>query len=209
MSIAVTHTRTFVGLRSVRPRIEPIRAVLLHWTGGNGGLERLFAVLRGTVGRKTPDGLSVHYGVDAAGFHEQWVPEDQVALHAGLANEWTVGFEVTCPGFPGKAWNVERNRGVVRSEYTDRLHGRRVAMLGYTEAQYAKLRVLVREVCTRHGLPFDYPREADGSLMRRCMTPAEWGSFRGVLGHYHVSPKRPGKGQKCDPGTEPFERLFK
>jgi len=199
---------TFVGLRSVRPRKEPVRAALIHWSGGNGSLDRLYAVLRGTVDRKTPDGLSVHYGVSQDGRVAQWAPEDLVCLHAGLANEWTVGWEVTCPGFPGKAWNVEKNRGVVRNEYTDRIHGRRVSMLGYTEAQYATLRTMLQDFCRRHNLPYDYPRERDGSLMARCMTPEEMRSFRGVLGHFHVSPKRPGHGQKCDPGTEPFARLF-
>ena len=201
--------RTFVGLRSVKERQEPIRAVLIHWTAGSGSLERLFNVLRTNVGPKTPDGLSVHYGIEADGDHESWVPEELQALHAGIANPWTVGIEVSNPGFPGKAWTAEQKRGVVRTAYTDRLHGRRVSMLGFTDEQYEKLEWLVRDICKRHGLPYDYPREADGSLMKRCMTPAEWRVFRGVCGHYHVSPKRPGHGQKCDPGTEPFERLFR
>ena len=195
-------TLSFAGLRSVRPRRDPVRAILLHWTGGAGNLQRLYDTLRATRGPRSPDGLSVHYGVDASGAVMEYASPDLVCLHAGIANEWSIGFEVCGPGFPGRVAESEANRGVVRTTYTDKIRGRRVTMLGYTERQYAAVFAKIDELLAKYELPRNVPTEADGSLMTRPMTPSELSKFRGVCGHLHVHPT------KCDPGTEPFRRLL-
>lgn len=195
-------SRAFVGLRSVRPRTEDPRVIVLHWTGGTGGLERLYDVLRATVGPRTPDGLSVHVGIDAAGQVERWAPDELVTLHAGSVNPYALGIEVCSPGFStGSAWARERTRGVTRREYEDRIRGRRVRMVDYTAAQHDAVHAIVTEWCDRWRIPRDVPREPDGSLMRRQMTRAELAAFRGVMGHYHCH------ASKCDPGTAPFFEL--
>ena len=48
-------TRTFEGLRSVRPRTEEIRAVVLHWTGG---------IARSTTLDTDGDGIANHLDTD-------------------------------------------------------------------------------------------------------------------------------------------------
>lgn len=191
--------RTFVGLRSVRPRTAPPDLVVLHWTGGGGGLPRLFDVLRSTTGPRSLDGLSVHAGIDPAGVTERWAPDDLVCLHAGGVNDRSLGIEVCSPGFStGSVWAAEKKRGVQRREYEDRLRGHRVRMVDYTAAQHDAVHALVSEWCDRWQIPRAFPVEADGSLMRRQMTPRELARFRGVLGHLHVHES------KCDPGTAPL-----
>lgn len=194
---------TFVGLRSVRPRRDPVRCIVLHWTGGARGLDALYRTLRATVGPHSPDGLSVHYGIDAAGAIAEWVPPELVALHAGQANGYSIGFEVCGPGFQDtSAARAEATRGVKRLAYEDRIRGHRVKMLGYTEPQYRTLFAKIDELCSRFDLPRQVPTEADGTLMARQMTPSELARFHGVMGHYHCHET------KCDPGTEPFRRLL-
>lgn len=192
---------TFVGLRSTRPRKVPIRRIVLHWTGGQGDAAQLFRVLRKTIGPRTPDGLSVHYGVQSDGLLTQYAPDSLVCLHAGEVNDDSIGFEVTCPGYPGSASRAEAKRGIVRTEYVDRIRGRRIRMLDYTAAQMATVTREVERLCAHHGIPRRVPTEADGSLMRRQMTPRELAAYAGILGHYHCHD------EKNDPGTAPLEAL--
>lgn len=197
-------TRTFVGLRSVRPRVAPPRLIVLHWTGGTGGLARLYDVLRTTTGPRSPDGLSVHYGIAPNGTAEQWAPDDLACLHAGVVNDHSLGVEVCSPGFStGSAWAREQSLGVRREEYEDRIRGRRARMLGYTPAQTLAVTALVERWCDAHGIPRRVPLEADGSLMRRQMSDRELAAYSGVIGHYHCH------ASKCDPGTRPLLDLAK
>lgn len=231
--------QTFVGLKSVRPRTEPPRIIVLHWTGGIarsstldddgdgipnhidtnddgdgipdcadpdavdcGSLDALYRVLRGTRGPRTPDGLSVHAGVAPDGITRRWAPDDLVTLHAGVANEPSLSAEVCSPGYStGRAWALERARGIVRREYVDRIRGVRVRMVDYTDAQHEAVFALISEWCARWGIPREVPREPDGSLMRRQMTARELARFRGVMGHYHCH------AEKNDPGTAPLLTL--
>lgn len=236
--------RTFVGLRSVRPRVDDPRVIVLHWTGGIarpsvldddadgilnhvdadddgdglpdyldadaedcGSLEKLFRVLRGTRGPRTPDGLSVHVGTAPDGLEEQWAPDELVTLHADLVNPYALGIEGCSPGYshigskPNRAWEIERGRGIVRREYTDRIRGVRVRMVDYTVAQFEAIAARVEAWCARWRIPREVPREPDGSLMRRPMTPPELARYRGVMGHYHCHKS------KNDPGTAPLLAL--
>lgn len=200
---------SFEGLRSVRPRTEPPRAVVLHWTGGpdrGPGATRdaqgVFHTLRSTVGRRTPDGISVHYVTEAEGITVRMAPEELVCLHAGDVNDWTIGWEVISPGYPGTAAEgAERKRGVVRRSYMDRIRSRRVSMLDYTDAQYDALFPILEDILARWNIPRLVPM-ADGDLLQRQMSDAELATFRGVMGHFHCHH------EKNDPGTMPFRRLM-
>lgn len=194
--------QTFVGLASTRARRDPIRAIVLHHTGGQGGLDQLFRTLRTRTGPRSKDGLSVHYGVAPNGEMREWAPPELVCLHAGPANEWSIGFEVCSPGFPGKVRNQEKAKGIERVEYQDRLNGRRVKFVDYTVEQYAALLPKIDALCAKYDIPRKVPTEADGSLMKRVMTNRELGMFRGVMAHYHITDG------KADPGTQPLIRLM-
>lgn len=191
----------FDHLRSTHPRARPATQIVLHWTAGTHGADAVYRTLRATVGPRTPDGLSIHYVVDSDGTATQMCALDRVCLHAGAANAASVGIEVVSPGIPGSLSEGERERGVVRDEYDDRIRGRRVTMLDYTAAQAEAVSQLVEQICDRLHIPRSVPLEHDGSLMRRQMTDAELASYRGVLGHYHCHET------KLDPGTRPLERL--
>jgi hypothetical protein len=101
-----------------------------------------------------------------------------------------------------KAAELERQRGVRRRVYRDRVRGRReIDLLGLTDAQMDATLLLVETLCDQLRLPRVVPTEVDGSLLRREMTDAELASFRGVMGHAHCHPS------KLDPGTDVLDML--
>lgn len=199
---------TFAGLRSVKPRTEPVRAVVLHWTGGpdrGPGASKdaagVFRTLRNTTGPRTPDGLSIHAVLDAEGILVPMAPESLVCLHAGVANPWSIGKEIINPAFPGRVADAEKAKGTHREEYRDTLRGKVHTFLDFTPAQYATLGEWLDEVLARWKLPRAIPREKSGEWMRRQMTRAELATFRGVMGHFHCHHS------KLDPGPRLFDWL--
>lgn len=65
----------------------------------------------------------------------------------------------------------------------------------YTPEQYAALAKLTAALCRVFPrLACDFPRDAQGRLLSRQLTPKEWENFHGVLGHFHI------QDNKIDPG---------
>jgi N-acetyl-anhydromuramyl-L-alanine amidase AmpD len=187
---------SFAHTPFVRARLEPVRAVVIHTTGGIRPPRGVYDTLR-------QRGLSVHYIVGSDGEVLQTAPHSLVCLHAGKANPWTVGIELVSPLLAAsKPARVERERGVRRRVYRDRVRGRRaVDLVALTDAQMDATLLLVETLCDQLRLPRVVPVEADGSLMRREMAPEELGAFRGVMGHVHCH------AVKIDPGTDVMEAL--
>ncbi|MFT7487516.1 MAG: N-acetylmuramoyl-L-alanine amidase, partial [Candidatus Paceibacteria bacterium] len=84
-----------------------------------------------------------------------------------------------------------------------RINGSRLLQYDFTDEQYETLcrllAVLTREL---PGLPMRFPRGADGAVKSDVLDEAEWESFAGILGHYHVQKN------KTDPGPAfDWERL--
>lgn len=194
---------SFAGLRSTSPRREPVRGIVLHTTGGIRPPRGVYETLRSRRGPRTPDGLSVHYIVGTDGEVLQTAPHSLVCLHAGKVNGWTVGIEVVSPLLARtKAASLERQRGIRRRVYRDRVRGRReLDLLALTDAQMDATLLLVETLCDQLRVPRRVPTDGDGSLMRREMTDAELAEFRGVLGHFHCHPS------KLDPGTDVLDML--
>lgn len=194
---------SFAALRSTRVREEPCRAIVLHTTGGIGGPAQVYRTLRSRVSKGALHGLSIHYVIGAGGEVVQMAPHSFVCLHAGIANEWSIGIEIVCPLFPGASWEIERKRGVARATYRDRVRGRReVKLLDLTEAQTEATVLLVEHLSDTMRIPRRVPTDG-GGLLRRPMTPQELASFAGTCGHFQV----PTKAVKLDPGTRVLERL--
>lgn len=193
---------SFAGLRSTSPRTAHIKAIVLHTTGGIRPPAGVYETLRATKGRRTPDGLSVHWVVGIDGERVQMAPHDLVCLHASGVNEWTVGVELVSPLLATTSIAAaERNRGVRRETYVDRVRGRKpLKLLDLTEAQTASALVLVELLCDVLHVPRALPMDGD-ALMRRRMTDGELATFEGVMGHYHCHPV------KLDPGTRILDRL--
>jgi len=191
----------FDHLRSTHPRRVPLRGIVWHHTGGKNGAAGVYATLRSRIGPRTPDGLSVHYVIDAKGVVTQMASHSLVCLHAGIANEWTIGIEFVSPGFSGISYDLERQRGIKREEYETKIRGKTVHLLNFTEEQWSAGAELTERLCDELKIAKAVPIESDGSLMTRQMTSSEVSHYQGVLAHYHVH------STKLDCGTRPLERL--
>ena len=192
---------SFAHLRSTRPRKEKCRAIVVHHTGGSRSPVGVYATLKSRTGPRAKDGLSVHYVIGVDGKVYQFAPADLVCLHAGIANEWSVGIEVCSAGvFNSISHKLELSRGISRQKYSDRIHRRERKLLDFTVWQYASLFQLIDYLCDRLSIPRRVP-ELDGELIKRDLSSTELAAFSGVLGHYHVS------AAKIDPGTRPLVAL--
>jgi N-acetyl-anhydromuramyl-L-alanine amidase AmpD len=168
-------------------------------------------------------GLSVHFLLDVDGVLYQTLDVRERARHAGAANERSIGVEIAqigayrdfailgrwyprdehgrrrlklpaeladdvrTPGFIGRPARPEPIRGL--------LHGAEYVQFDYTPEQYRTLARLLAVLSREFpGLRLEAPRDAAGGIVARALTPEERSSFRGVLGHWHVS------ASKQDPG---------
>ena len=166
-----------LGDVGVRARTEQVRAVVVHHTGGEGGAEQVCRTLRARR-------LSVHYVIDYDGAVTQHADHDVVTYHAGQANGWTIGVEVVNRARP------PATTAHPREAYRDVVHGRESARLRFTPAQVEACRALCRRVCAEYGLPFDVPKDPSGALITTTLAPQVLATYRGVLGHYHVTSRK-------------------
>jgi N-acetyl-anhydromuramyl-L-alanine amidase AmpD len=75
------------------------------------------------------------------------------------------------------------------------IQGERLSQYDFTPQQYESLIKLTATLCRAFPkLRCDYPKDADGKLVRKALGDEEWKAYQGVLGHYHVQTN------KTDPG---------
>lgn len=102
--------------------------------------------------------VSVHYVIERDGTIHCYVPEDRVAWHAGVGtfnndpkytnkmNLYAIGIELI-----GMGTEDEMAAYLTSEEYRDLDQ----SLMGFTPQQYASLKVLVTDICTRHSIPMD------------------------------------------------------
>ncbi len=115
------------------------------------------------------------YAIDASGRTRITIPD-----RLGDGGIRTPGFV----GYPATSGPV-----------TGTINGSRVEMWDFTPEQYRSLVHLSAALCSLFpAINPDYPRGPDGRVLDRALTAEQWGSFRGILGHWHVQEN------KIDPG---------
>lgn len=169
-------------------------------------------------------GLSVHFLLDLDGTLYQTLDLVHTAWHARQANSRSIGVEIAHPGAfdpdsdeLGRWYELDdsgprqivpatagatglRTSGFVarparREPVRGRIQGRELVQHDYTAEQYRALWFLclgLSRIFPR--LPLIVPRDARGLVRERVLPPAAFSSFRGILGHHHVSE------DKTDPG---------
>lgn len=173
-----------------RPRTEPVRAVVLHHTGGEGDAEQVCRTLRARR-------LSIHYVIEADGTIVQCAdPATTVCYHAAAANAWSIGVEIVSRGL------APALRPRARTDYADTVHGHRLRFLRFLAPQAVAARELCEALCGRFGLPLAVPRDAGGHVRLERLCDDELAAYRGVLGHLHVS------GRKVDPSPHLLRDLW-
>lgn len=173
----------------VRPRAQPIRAVVLHHTAGERGAQGIFSTLDARR-------LSVHFTIDNRGVITRHADLDVVCKHAGMANEWSVGIEISNRG----CWPAADR--VPRADYWDECRGRKVHYLRFFPDQVKAAIALVGYLCDTLDLPRTLPRDGD-RVSRKQLSAEELGTHRGVLGHYHLLTNK----VKIDPSPHLLDEL--
>lgn len=124
--------------------------------------------------------VSIHYIIDREGTVYCYVPEDRRAWHAGFGewlgqerftnkmNKYAIGIELV-----GIGSQTDMAQYMTKKQYKklDK------ALLGFTDAQYDALKLLLEDVCQRNSIPLD--REH-------------------VIGHQEFSPKKTDPGELFD-----------
>lgn len=102
--------------------------------------------------------VSVHYIIDRNGKIECYVPEELVAYHAGRGewnndekytnklNDYAIGIEIMAIGSQS-----DMAQYMSASEYNNL----NPEFIGYTDAQYDSLKLLVNDICDRNNIPMD------------------------------------------------------
>ncbi|MEE9392584.1 MAG: peptidoglycan recognition family protein [Planctomycetota bacterium] len=166
-------------------------------------------------------GLSVHFLLDIDGTLYQTLDLQERARHAGLANDHSIGIEIAhigayppgdvswefCYGSPdstgrrsvqppvdwgGPAGRYRTARGGL---FEARIHGREYEMPDYSEAQYRTLERLFDWVAREFPrVPKKTPLTSSGDFLWEVLPPDELKTFRGFIGHHHLTKS------KTDPG---------
>jgi len=173
-----------------------VRQIVLHYDAA-GTSAQCFKVLE-------MRGLSVHFMVDLDGTVYQTCDTSARAYHAGTFNDGSVGIEIANVGAYADRAELERllpipegvARGALPPGYVPRparpgllrgrVQGTDLWQQDFTDAQYEALGRLVAALCGALDVPARAPRET--GVLR---DPASW---RGILGHYHLTTA------KLDPG---------
>ena len=102
--------------------------------------------------------VSIHYIIQRDGTVHCYVPENRVAWHAGKGewkgeekyldamNQYAIGIELV-----GMGSQTDMTAYMTESEYT----AIDDSLKGFTPEQYASLKILVEDLCQRHGIPMD------------------------------------------------------
>lgn len=169
-------------------------------------------------------GLSVHFLLDVDGTIYQTLDLKERAWHATKANTRSIGIEIANIGayppdnlgtldrwyardpggtritFPDPDNTGVRTPGFVARPARDQMivgeiQHQTLAQYDLTDAQYDALMHLTAALTEIFPeLTCDAPRDANGAVRTSVMSDEEWGTYRGLLGHYHVQQN------KVDPG---------
>lgn len=102
--------------------------------------------------------VSVHYVIERDGTVHCYIPEERVAWHAGRGsfggdakytnkmNLYAIGIELLAMGTED-----EMSAYLTTKEY----HALDKSLIGFSDAQYASLKALVEDICSRQNIPLD------------------------------------------------------
>lgn len=139
--------------REYQPEIVMLHfcsAVLIDWDDPYN-----LELVRGTF---VTYSVSIHYIIDREGTVYCYIPEDRVARHAGVGtfgddekytdrmNYYSIGIELV-----GMGSQEDMSVYMIPSEYA-KLDP---SLMGFTDAQYDSLRLLVEDLCLRYQIPMD------------------------------------------------------
>jgi len=117
----------------------------------------------------------------------KWYRRDETGRNRITLPQWMKATGVRTPDFIGRPIRDQAVAG--------RVQGTVLSQYDLTPQQYEALIRLTATLCRVFPkLKCDYPRDKDGNLLTKVLTPQQWKDFGGVIGHYHIQKN------KVDPG---------
>lgn len=195
-----THGLTFKPGKGARKRDvkkTDIDLMVWHWTGGESTHQGLFSILENR-------NLGVEFSIDREGTIWQFCDPVLVdTWDAGTVNPRSMGVEIANYGEP-LSGGVIPKKGQDREVYECRLHGKDRKFARFYKPQIQSALDLANAISLAYpDIPRVVPKDANGDLLKRTMTDSELKSFKGHLGHYHVT------NNKKDPGFDLLEAFIK
>ena len=155
--------------------------VVEHWTGGENDAPGVHHTLRSR-------NLSVQFFVNAFGVVYQFCDATALCAQARGVNDRSVGIEIQ-----NRADREPIVRGIKRELVVEEIHGVRATRTTFLPAQITAVLHLTEALCAAYHLPFEVPMVGN-DVVSTALSPTALESFRGVIGHYHVTR------EKVDPG---------
>lgn len=139
-------------------------------------------------------GISVHFFIDNDGTIYQSMDTRHIAWHAGIrkVNDASIGVEISNAYYP-KYQNTYQLKGFGERPIITgaQVHGAPLEpFLGFYPVQLQALKALYAGLHKAHGIPFDYPKNADGE-MKTTISPSVVSTMhRGVASHFHATKRK-------------------
>ena len=137
-------------------------------------------------------GISVHFLIDNDGTIYQTMDTTHIAWHAGKANNYSVGVEISNAYYTKYQSWYERNgfgkRPLVSNSY---VNGRRLQThLGFYDVQKEALKALYKAIHKGLEIPLETPLNFLGTQYTDTDQRVEKNQYRGFVHHYHITPRK-------------------
>lgn len=166
--------------KGARLRTRPLRAIVLHHTGGEGPPDRVYRTL---VNRQPS--LSIHFVIDQMGQITQMADATRtVTQHASKMNGASIGIEIVSRG------HGQPLVGHWRHAYRDTVHGHEMTFLRLYGDQVDAADILTQWLCAYLGIPNRYPVDRHGRALRGFLGDEALEAYDGVMAHYHCSERK-------------------
>lgn len=191
-----SHNHDFNDAPGTKERTKPPELVMLHWTGGENGVNGLCNTLRAR-------GLGVSFFIDSEGYVFQLLdpilkdPKDVGGYHGRR----TISIEIANYGFVLRGRPPKKGRW--RRVDSERIHGMHLRVARFDAPQVNSVLHLCEALGDYLNIPPAFPREENGEIAFRKLSDRELREYCGVCGHLHKTEK------KVDPGFLLFYLLDK
>lgn len=201
------HDMTWTKPRNVVAREVDPDLIIWHWTAGENSPQGFY----GTMGNRE---LGITFYVTRGDDEDEDGEPDEIATiyqyvdpiiydprdTGGGMGRRSISIEIANFGFLPRG-QKKKGRGKDRIVDPVRIHGQRLEVARFYDRQITAVAALTKVLCQALDIPLAFPREDDGSIIRRVMTNPEKRRWKGVIGHYMKTT------QKADPGYHIFDEL--
>ncbi len=168
-----------------------VSQIVLHWDVTHSSAGAVEVLQR--------RGLSTHFLIDSDGTIYQTLDVEYKAVHAGEANDRSIGIDLNHVAHnllsaPKEGHTYGRRQQRDGPSPPVRINGVQYRSYGYTDAQYQALIALLTELMGSLDIPKNVPLGENGEVRLNILEEDDASSFKGVVAHWHLS------AEKWDPG---------